>query len=70
MFSGVPMKNVATCGDEQILCITKGVQIVHTNVSDEEGFGRNKEEDDSHALIMNDIPIPPPLVDNGRLGYV
>jgi hypothetical protein len=70
MFSGVPMKNVATCGDEQILRITKGVQTVDTDVSDEEGFGRSKGEDDSHALTMNDIPIPPPPVDNGKLGYV
>jgi hypothetical protein len=51
-------------------CITKGLQTVDTDVSDEEGFGRSKGEDDSHALIMNDIPILRPHVDNGRLGYV
>lgn len=47
MCSGVTMKNVATGGDKQVLCITEGVQTVDVNVSDEEGSRRSKGEDDS-----------------------
>jgi hypothetical protein len=42
MLSGVAMINVTIGGDEQVLCITKGMQTVDTNVSDEEGSRRNK----------------------------
>jgi hypothetical protein len=70
MFFGVPMKNVVTGGDEQILCTTKGVQTIDIDVNDEECSRRNKREDHSQALTMNEILAPPPLVDNGKLGYV
>jgi hypothetical protein len=70
MLFGVPMRNVVTSGDEQVLCTTKGVQTIDIDVSDEEGSRGSKGEDHSEALIMNEILAPPPPVDNGRLGYV
>jgi hypothetical protein len=47
MFFGVAMRNVATSGDKQVLCIIEGMQIVNVDVSDEEGSGRSKGEDNS-----------------------
>ncbi len=47
MLSDVPIRNVITGGDEQILCIIEGVQIVDTNFSDEESSGRSKGENNS-----------------------
>jgi len=46
MFFDVPITNVAISGDEQVLCITEGVQTIDANVSDEEGFGGSKAEDE------------------------
>ncbi len=46
------------------------MQTVDINVSDEEGSRGSKGEDDSQALTTNEIPAPPPPVDNGKLGYV
>jgi hypothetical protein len=68
MLFGVARKNVATSGDDQVLCITKGVQIVDTNVSDEEGCGGSKGGNNSQDLTMIEIPTPPPSVDSGRPG--
>jgi hypothetical protein len=70
MLFGLPMRNVATSGDEQVLRTTKGLQTIDIDVSDEEGSGGSKGEDHSQALTMNQILAPPPPVDNGRLGYV
>ncbi len=47
MFFGVAMRNVATSGDKQVLCIIEGMQIINVDVSDEEGSGRSKGEDNS-----------------------
>ncbi len=47
MFFGVARRNVATSGDKQVLCITEGVQTVDVNVSDKEGSGGSKGEDNS-----------------------
>jgi hypothetical protein len=47
MLSGVAMKNVTIGGDEQVFCITKGMQTINTNVNDEKSFKRNKREDNS-----------------------
>ncbi len=44
------------------------MQIIDVNVSDEEGSKGNKGH--SQALIVNEIPTPPPSVDNGKPGYV
>jgi hypothetical protein len=64
------MENVATSGDEQVLHTTKGVQTIDINVTDEEGYRGSKGEDDSQALTMNEIPTPPPPIDNCKLSYV
>ncbi len=47
MFFGVARRNVATSGDKQVLCITKGMQTVDVNVSDKEGSRGSKGEDNS-----------------------
>jgi hypothetical protein len=70
MFSDVAIKNVATSGDEQVLHIIEGMHIVDIDVSDEKGSKGSKREDNLQALTMSEIPTPPPLVDNGRSGYV
>jgi hypothetical protein len=62
------MTNVIIIGDEQVLRIIEGMQTIDANVSDEEGFGGSKGEDDLEALIVNEILAPPPSVDNGGLG--
>jgi hypothetical protein len=38
------------------------VQIVDTDVSDEEGCGGSKRENDLQGLTMIEIPTPPPFV--------
>jgi hypothetical protein len=45
MLFSVAMRNVTIGGDEQVLCITKGMQTIDTDVSDEESSRRNKGED-------------------------
>jgi hypothetical protein len=70
MLSDVAMRNVAIDGDDKVFCTIEGVQIIDTDVSDEKGFGGNKGEDDSQALIMNEILAPPPPIDNGRPNFV
>ncbi len=45
MLSNVPTTNVAISGDEQVH-ITKGVQTIDANVSDEKGSGGNKGENE------------------------
>jgi hypothetical protein len=44
------------------------VQTIDVNVSDEEGSKGRKE--DLQALLMSEIPTPPPLVDSGKPGYI
>jgi hypothetical protein len=46
------------------------VQISNVYVSEELGFNKNKRKDDVQALIENEILAPPPLVHNGKLGYI
>jgi hypothetical protein len=70
MFSGVAPRNVAIGGDEHVLHIIEGVQIIYTDVSDEEGFQGSKGEDDSQALTMSEILAPPPSIDNGKSSYI
>jgi hypothetical protein len=70
MLFDVATRNVTTSGDDQVFCIIGGVQIVDTNVSDEEDFGRSKGEDNSQALTVNEILAPPPPIHNGRPSYV
>jgi hypothetical protein len=70
MFSGVATKNVTTSGDEQVLHIIEGMQTFDVDISDEESSKGSKGEDDSQALTMTEIHVPPPLVENGKLGYV
>jgi hypothetical protein len=62
MLFGVVRRNVVTSGDDQVLRITEGVQIVDTDVSDEEGCGGSKRENDLQGLTMIEIPTPPPFV--------
>jgi hypothetical protein len=70
MFFSVAMRNVATGGDKQVLCIIEGVQNVDVNVSDKEGSKGSKGEDNSQALNVSEIHALTPLVDNGRPCYV
>jgi hypothetical protein len=70
MFFGVVRRNVVTGGDDQIFRIIKGMQIVDVDVSDVEGYGGSKGENDSQALTMSEILVPPPSVDSGKLSYV
>ncbi len=70
MLFGVATRNVTTGGDEQVLRIIEGVKTVDADVSDEEGFGGSKEEDDLQALTMSEILVIPALVDNGKSRYI
>ncbi len=69
-FFGVAMRNVTTGEDKQVLHITKGVQIVDVDVSDEEGSGGSKGENNSQALNVHEIRALAPKVDSGRPCYV
>jgi hypothetical protein len=46
------------------------MQTFDVDISDEESSKGSKGEDDSQALTMTEIHVPPPLVENGKLGYV
>jgi hypothetical protein len=64
------MRNVTTGEDKQVLRITKGVQIVDVDVSDEEGSGGSKGENNSQVLNVREIRVLAPQVDSGRPCYV
>jgi hypothetical protein len=40
------------------------------NVSEEPSFKKNKGENNEQVLTISEILAPPPLIDNGRLGYI
>jgi hypothetical protein len=40
------------------------------NVNDEEGSKGSKGEDDSQALIVSEILVLPPSINNGRPRYI
>ncbi len=70
MLSVVAMRNVAINANEEIFCITKGVQIGDPNVNKELGLDKSKGKDNAQGLIMYEIPPHPPPIDNGRFSYI
>lgn len=67
MFSNVITRNIGTSVNEKVLCIPSGMKTSDANVSEELESDNSRGKYDAKGLNMNKIPPPP--INNSRLGY-
>ncbi len=70
MLFGVFTRNITIVKNEEVLCIIGKMQTSDDNASKELGFGKNKGEDEVKGLIVSEIPLLPPPIDNSKSAYV
>jgi len=70
MLFGVFTRNITIVKNEEVLCIIGKMQTSDDNASKELGFGKNKGEDEVKGLIVSEILLLPPPIDNSKSAYV
>jgi hypothetical protein len=56
MFSNVATINIVINVDEEVICITVGMQTSDASVSEELGYDNSRGKDDAKGLNMNENP--------------
>jgi len=70
MLFGVFTRNIKIVTNEEVLCIIGKMQTSDDNASKELGFGKNKGKDKVKGLIVSEILLLPPPIDNSKGAYV